>query len=589
MTTAASPIDPIKAAMIRTLMLQVGSQTAAGFVVTGYMVGTAWAFTSPTLIAAWAVAALGYVILRWAISRAFVRRPPPPEALARWADWYMLSMLFAGILWGVSFLLFAHPDQPITVALTLSCLYSVAAGSTPSCAYHPPAILAIVVPLFAAVLGKLIWTGDFEYILLGSASALYGLTMIGYCRVQSRTLRDGFRIRFENEELVEQLRVETIVADEARRAAEQANLAKSQFLAAASHDLRQPLYALGLFSSSLDELRLDDAARDVVRRIHDSIGTMESAFEGLLDLSKLEAGIVQPRLEPVDVDALFDRISQVFRPLAIERGLDLRFRSNGECVLSDPVLLEQVAGNLVSNALRATTSGGVLLAARTRGGEVGFDVWDTGSGIAADDLERIFDDYVQLDNPQRDRRRGLGLGLAIARRSVTLLNARIAVASRLGRGSRFGFSQPAYADEGTLPLRPSAADIAVLRRYNEPLLLVEDDEDVRAALVNLLTRWGIPFEAEATAEGALERLASGRRFGLLITDQRLSGGMAGLDLIHAMRAQIADPPPAIIITGEVDSPLLASARQAGIVVLHKPVQAARLRRLLGDPVRELMD
>lgn len=567
--------------MIRTLTLQVGGQTAAGFVVTGYMVGTALAFTSHAVIGAWAAATLTQIMARWGISKAFARRNPPDEALARWANWYMISMLAAGILWGISFLLFAHPDEPITVALTLSCLYSVAAGSTPSCAYYPRAIFVLVVPLYATILGKLLWTGDFEYVLLGSASALYGLTMIGYCRVQSRTLRDGFGIRFENVALVEQLRVEKAAADEARQAAEQANLAKSQFLAAASHDLRQPLYALGLFSSSLEELRLDTAGRGVVRRIQDSIGTMENAFEGLLDLSKLEAGVIKPRLEPVDVDTLFDRISQIFRPLALERGLELRLRSDGETVLSDPVLLEQVAGNLVSNALRATHSGGVLLAARRRGSELHFEVWDTGSGIARADLERIFDDYVQLDNPARDRRPGMGLGLAIARRSVALLDARIEVASRVGQGSRFRFAQPLDSGDKQLPAPPDSPQSAVLRRGEAPLLLVEDDEDVRTALCDLLSRWGLPFAAEATAEAALERLGRGQTFSLVITDQRLSGGMSGLELIDTLRARIANPPPAVIITGEVDSPLLRSAQAAGIVVLHKPVGAAQLRSLLG--------
>lgn len=569
--------------MIRTLMLQVGSQTGAGFVVTFYMVGTAWAFTSTMVILAWAAAMLAVVLGRWAVSRQFLNAEQPDATLARWIGIYTAFMIVSGILWGVSFLAFAHPGEPVTVALTLSCLYSVAAGSTPSCAYHPPAILAIVIPIFAAVLGKLLLTGDFEYILLGSASTLYGLTMIGYCRVQSKALRDGFRIRFENAGLVEQLRRETAAADHARHAAEQANLAKSQFLAAASHDLRQPLYALGLFSSSLDELRLDSGGRDVVRRIQDSIGVMESSFDGLLDLSKLEAGIVKPRLEPVSIDALFDRISQVFRPLAMERGLELRLRSDGERVLSDAVLLEQVAGNLVSNALRATTKGGVLLAARPRGGELRLEVWDTGSGIAADDLARIFDDYVQLDNPERDRRRGLGLGLAIARRSVALLEARIDVVSHLGRGSRFGFAQPLHVADDAPPAKPPVVAMASLRRGDDPLLLVEDDEDVRAALSDLLSRWGFDFVAVADAPAGLAHLTGGRRFSLVITDQRLPGGMTGLDLLRAARAQLRDPPPGIIITGEMDSPLLREAQQAGFPVLHKPLQAGRLRQLLGDP------
>ena len=582
-------IDPIQAAMIRTLFLQVRTQTFAGFVVLSLMVGVAWAFNPPGVIGAWAAAMLAAVLFRWGLSRVFLARPRPDETLRTWGRLYVVAMTFIGAMYGISFLLFAHPDEPITVALTLGALYSVAAGSTPSSAYYSPAIVGAVAPSFGAMLGKLLWTADFEYALLGAASALYGVTMIGYCRVQAKTLREGFAIRFENAQLVEQLRRETALADEARHAAEQANLAKSQFLAAASHDLRQPLYALGLFSSSLEDLSLDSGGRDVVRRIQDSIGVMEGAFEGLLDLSRLEAGVIQPRPQPVEVDALFDRIDQVFGPLAAERGLSLRFRSDGEVAKSDPALLEQVLGNLVSNALRATTRGGVLVAARPRAGALRFEVWDTGRGIAPADLERIFADYVQLDNPERDRKRGFGLGLAIAQRSIALLGARIDVASRLGAGSRFGFSQPLWTAGEAAPERARTAAMAPLRRGDGPLLLVEDDEDVRAALGNLLTRWGFDFEATAEARTALDLLAGPRRFSLVITDQRLAGGMTGLDLIHAMCEALADPPPAIIITGEIDSPLLKDAGERGVTVLHKPVQAATLRQMLGAPAGQGLD
>ena len=284
--------------------------------------------------------------------------------------------------------------------------------------------------------------------------------------------------------------------------------------------------------------------------------------------------------ETGDVDALFDRVNQVFGPLAAERALDLRFRSGGETVLSDAALLEQVVSNLVSNALRATCTGGVLLAARPRRDALRFEIWDTGRGIAPDDLERIFEDYVQLDNPQRDRRRGLGLGLAIARRSVALLNSRIEVASRIGRGSRFGFSQPLCAGNEARVSGGSALKVGAMRRGAAPLLLVEDDEDVRAALCDLLSRWGINHCVEADAEAALRRLTSDQRFSLLITDQRLAGRMTGIELIRAMRQRMADPPPALIVTGEIE-PLLREAEGAGIVLLQKPVRAAQLRCVLG--------
>ncbi|MEY2396724.1 MAG: hypothetical protein QOF94_3069, partial [Acidobacteriaceae bacterium] len=485
-------IDPIRAEAVRTLYIQARYSLAASFVVTSYMVATAWPFTPWQFIVPWAACVLGMQVLRELLLRAFHRSAPVDEALDGWARLYTAHQLVTGIIWGATIFLFAHPEEPITVALTMSCLYACASGSVPAQAYNPPTLYALVVPMFAAVLVRMVAVGTFPYVLLGVASALYALTMLGFCRVQARALNDGFRIRFENRALLEALTVEKAEAESARRDAERASLAKSQFLAAASHDLRQPLYALSLFSASLGALKLDSESREVVNNIQHSVTAMESLFVGLLDVSRLDAGVVKPQLAPVSVDALFDRLSQYFHPAAIERGLDLRFRSDGEWVMSDVTLLEQVLSNLASNALRCTTHGAVLIAARGRGHHIRFEVWDTGVGIGEADRQRIFEEFVQLDNPERDRRKGLGLGLSIAQRSAALIGGTVAVASRPGRGSRFTIMQPITAP----PAGRSSTSIQTSRDCPNfavssglPVLIVDDDRDVRMALGDLLTRW----------------------------------------------------------------------------------------------------
>ena len=480
-------------------------------------------------------------------------------------------------------MLFAHFEEPITVAFTMCCLYSIGAGSTSSHAYYPPSLYVLVVPLFVTVLVKTFASLQFEWALMGAASMLYCGFVVQVCRTQARTLDEGFRYRFENAALVEALTTEKAEAESARQRAEQANLAKSQFLAAASHDLRQPLYALGLFSTALEDMRLDAAGRNVARKIQDSIGAMETLFEGLLDLSKLEAGVIEPRFEAVSVDAMFDRLTQVFLPLALDRGIELRLRSDGEYVWSDPVLLEQVLANLVSNAVRWTRQGGVLLAVRRRRGALRFEVWDTGVGIDAAQLDRIFEDYVQLQNPERDRRRGLGLGLSIARRSIALLGSRIEVSSRQGRGSLFAFAQPeATSERSSVPVRDRAQLLpAIPRRADLPVLVVEDDEDVRLALTTLLARWGVAVEAVASGDAALERFSAGARYGLMLVDYRLAGSFTGLDLIDRLRARDPDAPPAVLITGESDPHMLRPALGPPVPVLSKPVSREQLRLLLG--------
>ena len=581
--SARGIIRPERAEAVRTLYLQMRNSALSAVVVTTYMVGTAAAYTPWRIVAFWAAVQVAEQIGRELLMQAWRRSPRADAALGRWAAAYVAYMALAGSIWGATIYLFAHPGEPITVALTMCCLYAVAAGSVPANAYNPAGLVALVGFMFAPIVVRLLSTGSFEYILLGLASGLYAVAMFGMCRVQARTLDEGFRIRFENRALLEALTARTAQAEAARLHAERASLAKSQFLAAASHDLRQPLYALSLFSASLEDLRLDADGRAVVGKIQDSIGAMEQLFNGLLDLSKLDAGVVQPRLAPISIDALFDRLSQYFHPLARDRGLDLRLRSDGEWVTSDPILLEQVLGNLVANALRYTARGGVLIAARRRGPAVRLDIWDTGIGIAAADTERIFEEFVQLGNAERDRRMGLGLGLSIARRSTALIGATVEVASRPGRGSRFSVMQPlcaAAAQDHTTAAFPRAALRPLEWRRDLPVLLVDDDRDVLAALSSLLGKSPIRFDTAIDGEAALALVAAGKRYGLILADYRLAGPYNGLEIIAEIKNRHPLPlPVCALVTADFDSALILSARAMDIDVFHKPLRAEQLRSI----------
>jgi len=580
MARPAVEADPVSTEAIRTLYLQLRNSAAAAGIVTIYMVVTTWPWSPRRTILLWLAVQLSTQIVREGLLQAYRRVQPPSEALPRWALYYMLYMACAGIVWGSTIFLFARPETPITVALTLCGLFGIAGGSVPGNAYNPPGLYAFVGLIFSFVLVRMMTVGTTGYPALGVAAVGYAAILILFCRVQARTIRDGFRIRFENRALVAELTVQKAEAEEARRTAEQANLAKSQFLAAASHDLRQPLYALGLFSASLEDLKLDAEGKRVVGNIQDNIAALESLFDGLLDVSKLEAGAVHVRPQAVSVDELFDRLSHYFRPLAAERGLDLRLRSGGEHVWSDPVLLEQVLSNLISNALRCTHHGALLVAARQRGNRLRFEVWDTGVGIAAADLHRIFDEFVQLGNPERDRRKGLGLGLAIARRAVALLDAEIEAASRPGRGSRFQFSQPMTERPKAATAKPSTPPIAA--RGSGSILFVDDDRNVQRGISELLGRWNVAFEIVGDAESALRRIDEGARPRMLLSDYRLPGGMSGLDLIDAVRAlDLADAPDMALVTGDLDPRLIAAAQAKSVPLLYKPLRAAQLKALLG--------
>jgi signal transduction histidine kinase/CheY-like chemotaxis protein len=559
----------------------------SGLIVTVTMIVTAWPYTPGRIIVAWTAVQAVTQLLREVLVREWRKRAPAEAEYDRWARLHVVYMALTGVVWGSTIFLFGHPEQPATIALTLCCLYGVSSGSVASQAPNPPSLIAMVLPVFGMALVRLLATGELGFIMVGLASALFSLMMIRFCKAQSVTIEDGIRIRFENLALVEELTIQKAEAEKARHDAESASLAKSQFLAAASHDLRQPLYALSLFSASLGALKLDDDGRTAVNNIQESIAAMESLFVGLLDVSRLDAGVVKPRFAAVSVDALFDRLSQYFHPIAVERGLDLRFRSDGEWVTSDVTLIEQVLSNLVSNALRCTPKGGVLIAARTRDRHVCLDVWDTGIGIGEADRRRIFEEFVQLDNPERDRRKGLGLGLSIAQRSAALIGGTVTLMSRPGRGSRFTVVQPlTMAPSTTLSphVETSWNGLGLAPSRDLPILIVDDDRDVRTALGDLLRRWKVRFDTAVDANDALVHIENGGRYGLVLADYRLPGELNGLDLIAAIVKRHPVPLPACaLITGDFDPGLIAAAHNQGVPLFHKPLRPAKLRALLGLP------
>jgi len=573
----------IHAQMIETQYQQARNNILAENVVLIFMLITALQHNDWRIVLAWAAAEIGTQIYRTIFMlKRYASGWPEANFAVYWARHHAIYQTGIGFVWGATMFLFGHAAEPITILTTVCGLVIITSGAVPGLAYNQAALRGFVIVTFGLIAIRLLQFGTYDYTVLAAAMITYAGVLILMGSLQSRVVEDGIRIRFENIELLSELRVQTDEAVEARAEAEQASLAKSQFLAAASHDLRQPLYALSLFSESLVSLKLDDQAQKIVASIQSNIGAMEGLFNGLLDISRLDAGAIAVNRQAVSVDALFARIENVFGATASERELTLRFRSNGEWLESDPALIEQIVSNLVSNALRHTTKGGVLIAARVRLGQVILEIWDTGPGIADTDQQRIFDDFVQLGNPERDRRKGLGLGLAIAQRAATLLGTKIGLTSRLGLGSVFRFSQP---NSGPAPLElrtPSGVPADMVSGLR--VLIIDDEPDVRAALALLLAQWGVVSEIVATAEEALARIAAGTAYDVVLTDHRLGGAMTGLDLLREIRSVITDPPASALITGDMDGALIITANQLSMPILHKPVQPSRLRALLNHLV-----
>jgi signal transduction histidine kinase/CheY-like chemotaxis protein len=570
-------IDPVRAECIRTLFQQIRNSFAAAGVVTIYMCATQAPFQPWRVIAGWLAVQLATQVLRlWLVSR--YRKIPADDdgtRLERAARLNTLYMLIAGLVWGSTAFLFMQTGQPITVALTLCGLYGISGGSVPGNAYNPQGLYAFVGAIFGLVMLRFLLIGQYAYDVLGLASIGYSAILFGFCRVQNRELKEGFAIRFENRRLLAALELEKAEAEAARGRAEKANLAKSQLLAAASHDLRQPLHALSLFSGSLQSLALDDEAKDVASRIQSNVAAMEKLFNGLLDISRLEAGVVQSHRQPVSCQDLFDRLAGYFDPVADQQGLDLRFRDTDLWVDADPTLSEQICVNLAANALRYTRTGGVLVAARRRGDSVSIEVSDTGIGIARSDQARIFDEFVQIGNPERDRGKGLGLGLAIAQRLAAILGSQIEIASVEGRGSRFSFALPRAEPTPAAKVLAAPDLMRGLR-----VLLIDDDAMVREGAGLLLGQWGVEVALAADLSEAQAVLADAAQFDICLTDYRLPGELNGLTVIATLCALPGAPRAFCLVTGDMGADVLAAAAEAGVPIIHKPLHPARLRALL---------
>jgi signal transduction histidine kinase/CheY-like chemotaxis protein len=368
-----------------------------------------------------------------------------------------------------------------------------------------------------------------------------------------------------------------------RRQLELANLAKSRFVAAASHDLRQPLHALGLFVAQLHGAA-DAAERGrLVGRIDAAMAAMNELFNDLLDISKLDAGILVPNRTEFPLAHLLERVETTCAGAAREKGLRLRVAPSTAWVRSDVILLERILLNLVTNAVRYTARGGVLVGCRRSGGLLRIEVWDSGAGIPEDQRRNIFGEFYQLAGSERGRRGGLGLGLAIVERLCRLLDHRIELTSTLGKGSCFAVVVPMVAAR-TKAVAPAPQAVADASR-GKLVVVIDDDALVVEGMRGLLRGWGCNVVTAASQDAALSDLDE-QRPDLIISDYRLANGITGIEAIEHLRATFGTAIPAFLISGDTAPERVREARAGGYHLLHKPVQPMALRAMLGQLLKE---
>ncbi len=538
--------------------------TAAGMVV------ALWSMTRQDVLLGWAGAVYLLSFTRFALRRAFLRQPAEFDA-RRWGRIATLFSGLSGCLWGsAGLLMFQH--EPL-VLMTLVVVYAgMISGSVSAHSSYLPTYLAYAVPTAAPFALRCIAELDSYYATVGVLSLTFLAVNINYGRNIQRALQDAIGLRFQNIGLIDELTRQKDIA-------ERASTDKTKFLAAASHDLRQPVQAIELFVDALDHDLKGHPSRPLVERIRAAGRGLEALLNALLDFSKVDAAAIRPEKRDFPLAEIFDRLHADFAPQAAACGLSFRVMPTAAWVHSDPAMLERILRNFAANALKYTPAGGILIGCRRAGNAFRIEVHDSGIGIPAQAQQAIFREFYQLDNPERDREKGLGLGLAIADGLARSLDHQLALRSTPGRGSTFSVSVPRGNPS---PHETSAASAVTGALPGKTVLLIDDDAAIRASAAELLERWDCVAVTAESATEALELMtASGFYPNAILADYRLRGGVTGVSAIRAIQARCGAL-PAAILTGDTDPDRLREARDSGFPLMHKPLTAAKLRALLSN-------
>jgi signal transduction histidine kinase len=543
----------------------------------------------PVRMAVWATLAAVLLVLRLLHYIRYRRNPRADDAtMRRWRVSWKALVLLQGAMWGVAAWLFWGLGTPYDSLALLLIVYSYCLGSVQLLSTQWRVFLAfislVLVPTILRVATDTSQPGHWQ--LAGILTLLFGITVL-MARTAGSALGQAIRLKSRTDALALQLRIEKAEADAARRAAEAASRAKTQFFAAASHDLRQPLHAMGLFAEALRQRIRDPEVASLVNSINESVDALEGLFGELLDITRIDTGGVEVNPAPVRLKELFARLRLHFEPVAFEKGLALGFRGEQHVVQADPVLLERILRNLVSNAIRYTDDGGVLVSCRRWRGGLRVQVWDSGIGIPEAQLPRIFDEFFQVQGNrplQAHQRKGLGLGLAIVKRLGGLMGTEVSVRSRVGHGTVFTLDLPPGKAPRPLETPAGGARTPIgLTLEGRHFVVVEDEAAVREGLVVLLQAWGATVTAFETVEAVRAWLASAEAEApdLLLVDYRLPQGSTGLEVLVAARARWPQQKlPAIVITGSSLGGHEDEALTHDFHLLIKPVLPNKLRAMI---------
>ncbi len=577
---------------VRALFTQTPATLTGNVVGLLMVLGVFGRLAAPGMLATWSAAVLILLALRLLHYLRYRRNPrADDQTLRRWRLSWKALVLLQGSMWGLAVWLFWGLGVPYQRLVLLLLVMSYCMGAVQLLATQWRVFMVFISLVLLPTIVRVALDGGepWNLPLAGVLVVLYGTTVL-MAHTSRTALGQALRLKSRTDALALQLRIEKVEADAARRAAEAASQAKTQFFAAASHDLRQPLHAMGLFAEALRQRVRDPEVASLVNSINESVDALEGLFGELLDITRIDTGGVEVNPAPVRLKEMFARLRLHFEPVAFEKGLALAFRGEQQVVQADPVLLERILRNLVSNAIRYTDDGGVLVSCRRVQGRLRIQVWDSGVGIAAAQLPRIFDEFYQVQGSrplQAHQRKGLGLGLAIVKRLAELMGSAVEVRSRPGHGTVFSLDLPAGKAVRPLQAPASSARGQIgITLEGRRIVVIEDEIAVREGLAVLLQAWGASVQTFDSLQTLGAWLADGSTAAdgapdLMLVDYRLPQGATGLEAMAALRAcWPGQRVPAIVITGSSLGGHEDEAEAHDFHLLIKPVLPNKLRAMI---------
>ncbi|HET7767058.1 MAG TPA: hybrid sensor histidine kinase/response regulator [Burkholderiales bacterium] len=575
----------IRTEQVRTVYLHSPTTTIGSLVAGAALVAVMWDHVSHPVLIGWLLVLCVHQAFRVRHYRAYLRAGAEGQESERWGKLYVVAAATAGVIWGSAGVLMFVPESLPHQAMLVLILFGIATVSMGSLSAFAPAFYALVPLTLLPIIARMLIDPGPAHVYLAVPGIIVLGVVLSFGRTVNRVIAEWQTKRLENVDLIEELREQKMIAEQAQLTAEIANRSKTQFFAAASHDLRQPLHAMGLFASALHEKIKDPEVLDVVRSINSSVAALEGLFNELLDISKIDSGVIRPKLEHFRLERVFKRLQDEFAAEAQAKALRLTVAGGEHAVHSDAVLLERIVRNLLGNAIRYTVEGEIALAATPVNGSVRIGVRDTGPGVAPEDQQRIFEEFVQLANPGRTSRKGLGLGLSIVQRLCGLLGYEIRLVSERGKGATFSFEVPRGAEGEATPGR-SAAPARRADLSGRLVVVIDDEATIVEGMRVLLSGWGMEVLGSATGDDVVQAVHAKERMpDLIIADYRLAGGAVGTDVIQRLRRELDPEIPALLVTGSTGPERVSEAEAERYGLLLKPVNPEALRAAIGRKLR----